>query len=237
MSRVLGQASFGTRSFEYEVLYAERKTLEIAVMPDCKIVVTAPKGTAFQEIEKRVIKRLRWIDKQICYFKQFQPRTPERQYVSGETHLYLGRQYRLKVYQSERPSVKLDRGFIQVASQDPSCSKITYKLLDHWYYNRASLKLPERFEYCFEPFARRGYPKPTLCLRKMRSRWGSMSPSGILLLNRDLIRSPLECIDYVLMHELCHIEYPDHSKGFYRLMEQVLPDWESRKHRLEMVMV
>jgi predicted metal-dependent hydrolase len=237
MEQQYSQATFGSRKFDYEIRFSNRTTMEIAVLPDCQVVVTAPYDAERREIEKRVSRRLHWISKQVDFFQQFQPRTPERQYISGETHLYLGRQYRLKVVEADTPRVKMSRGYIRVETLTPQCSETTFKLLDEWYFRRAQVKLVERFELCFEPFVRKGYEKPRLVLRKMKARWGSLSPSGVLLLNRDLIRAPLECIDYVLIHELCHLRYADHGKGFYRLMENVLPDWEKRKHRLEIMMV
>jgi predicted metal-dependent hydrolase len=240
MNPLLECVSFGSKRFEYEVRFADRKTLEIAVLPDCHISVTAPQGTCFEDIEQRVRKRLRWINKQVEYFEQFQPKTTPRLFVGGETHLYLGRQYRLKVVPIEphqgHPSVKLSRGYIWVESLHPDCPDAIFRQVDQWYQYRASIKLAERFELCFAPFERKGYTKPSLVLRKMKTRWGSMSPSGTLLLNRDLIRSPIECIDYVLMHELCHMEYPNHSKNFYRLIDKMLPDWKDRKHRLEIIL-
>lgn len=236
MSKVFEQIAFGSRCLEYEVQYADRTTLEIAVLPDCQILITAPQGTHQAEIEKKVKKRLRWIDKQVDYFQQFQPKTPKRQYISGETHLYLGCQYRLKVEEAENPLVKLTRGYIWVHSPEPTNSDKTFQLVDQWYHHRATIKLIERFERCFVPFQRKGYKPPIVTLRKMKTRWGSMSPSGVLLLNRDLIRAPIECIDYVFIHELCHLEYADHGKGFHRLMESILPDWKARKHRLEIML-
>lgn len=231
------QVIFGSQKFDYEIHFSNRSTLEIAVLPDCQIVVTAPLDTDSSEIEKRVTKRLRWISKQIRFFQQFQPRTPQRQYVSGETHLYLGRQYRLKVTQSSKSCVKMNGGYIWVETLNPQSAEMTFKLLDEWYFHRAKLKLTERFELCFKPFGLKGFEKPKLVLRKMNTRWGSLSPSGTLLLNRDLIRAPLECIDYVLIHELCHLRYANHGKRFYSLMENILPDWQKRKHHLEIIMV
>jgi hypothetical protein len=71
----------------------------------------------------------------------------------------------------------------------------------------------------------------------MKTRWGSLAKSGALTLNTDLVRAPLECIEYVITHELCHLKHHDHSSGFYKLLEKVMPDWEKRKRRLEMALV
>jgi len=78
---------------------------------------------------------------------------------------------------------------------------------------------------------------PRLQVRRNEKRWGSLSRGGILTLNTDLIRAPRECIDYVITHELCHLKCHDHSPEFYRLLEKVMPDWEKRKHKLELALV
>ncbi len=91
---------YGRRTIRFDVVYAARKSLQIEVYPDRRILVKAPAGTDFDEIEKRMIRRSRWIIKQLDYFRQFEPRTPARKYSGGETHLYLGRQHRLKILQA-----------------------------------------------------------------------------------------------------------------------------------------
>ena len=80
------------------------------------------------------------------------------------------------------------------------------------------------------------YPPKGLIVRQLRQRWGSMSPASRLLLNRRLIEAPIDAIDYVITHELCHIAVPHHGPEFFELLDRVLPDWEKRKHRLEQKM-
>lgn len=211
--------------------------MEIAVHPDGRVVVKAPESATGDEIRERVYRRARWIRKQIGYFEQFHPRTPRRRYVSGETHLYLGRQYRLKVSAGEEAGIKLIRGFIYLTCRGrPNPNKVQL-LLDEWYLERARTKYAESLGRCFPDFQRMGYAQPTVHIRRMKTRWGSLSSKGTLTLNRELIRAPRDCIDYVVTHELCHLKYQDHSSAFYRLLEQVMPDWKRRKHRLELALV
>jgi predicted metal-dependent hydrolase len=170
------------------------------------------------------------------YFAQFLPRTPERQFVSGETHLYLGRQYRLKVVLHVQQTVKLTKGFIVVQTHRPGRPGVTRELVGTWYRHRAQVKFAERVEINLQRFPDPEAHRPkALIVRQLQQRWGSMSPAARLLLNRRLIQA-LDAIDYVITHELCHISEPHHGAAFYKLLDRVLPDWERRKLRLERAM-
>ena len=234
---ICSTVTYGSETVFYKVLYASRKTMEIAVHPDRTVVIKAPVGTKFEEIEMRVHKRAGWIKKKLDYFRQFHPRTPVRRYVGGETHLYLGRQYRLKISIGERGEVKLIRGHFQIRVKETTSSDKVKKLLEAWYAEKATKRFRESFDRCWPAFEKLALPKPRLQIRRMKTRWGSLSSRGTLTLNTDLIRSPRACIDYVITHELCHLQCPDHGPGFYCLLEKVMPDWEKRKHNLELALV
>jgi len=231
--RDTGSITYGKESIDFDVLYIPRKTLEIAVHPDKQVVVTAPIGTGWVDIEKRVKKRARWINRQITYFRQYEPRTTARNYVSGETHLYLGRNYRLRTAAGETNEVKLLQGRMFVTLREVKAEKVK-ECLESWYREKALEKFPEVCEQCIKPFMRMGFEHPKLRIRRMRKRWGSLSKRGTLTLNLKLIHAPKECIEYVITHELCHLKFHDHSPGFYKLLERTMPDWERRKRRLEL---
>lgn len=227
----------GSRVIDYLLLRRQRRTLEIAVEPDASVVVVAPPDAGIEAIEARLRKRAGWIMRQQRYFMQFLPRTPERHFVAGETHLYLGRQYRLKLVPDTGEGVKLIRGFIMVPARRPHRAELVRESVEDWYWERARIKLAERVEINLgrfpdpEAFRPRG-----LTIRLLRKRWGSMSPAGRLLLNRRLIQAPVDAIDYVITHELCHVAAPHHGAAFQALLDRVLPDWKHRKARLERVM-
>jgi hypothetical protein len=82
----------------------------------------------------------------------------------------------------------------------------------------------------------RGGEEPRLAIRKMERRWGSLSSKGLLSLNFSIIKAPEPCIEYVICHELCHAEFPNHNSEFYARLTRQMPDWESRKFRLEMLL-
>lgn len=228
---------YGQKTIDFSLLYCERKTMEIAVHPDCTVVVKAHAQSDITLIEKKVIKRARWILKQLNYFKQFDPKTPDRCYVNGETHLYLGKQYRLKFAQGPENSIKLSRGFFHITYRSESTPTATKKLLYRWYSEKAQLQFVESMERCWQKLNGLGIGKPKLSIKRMQKRWGSVSDKGTVTLNTDLIRAPKECIDYVVTHELCHLKYHDHSTEFYKLLDSVIPGWEKIKHKLELSMV
>lgn len=226
----------GKNTLQFEVIYSKRKTLEIAVHPDKRIVIRAPMGTCLDIIKKTMQKRARWIQKQMDFFHKFEPRTTDRKYLGGETHLYLGRQYRLKVSTGEKNEVKLSRGFLHVFSHNGRDPQKVKKMLDAWYMAKAKVKFLENLDKCFPRFKAMGYKFPKINIRKMKTRWGSLSPKGTITLNTDLIKASGECIDYIITHELCHQVHRKHGAEFYKLLEKMMPDWERRKHTLEITM-
>ena len=225
---------YGAHRIDFSVVRRRRQTLEIAVEPDATMVVTAPMDAPLEGITEKVRKRAAWVLRQQRFFSQFMPRTPERRDVAGETHLFLGRQYRLKVVRHGRPGVKMVRGFIIVHTREPEKPEVTRRLVDGWYRKQARAKFAERLESSLARFPDPAAFRPKgLIVRRMQKRWGSLSPSGRLLLNRRLIEAPVDTIDYVIAHELCHMAEPHHGAAFYRLLDRVMPDWAGRKGRLE----
>ncbi|MBF0235674.1 MAG: M48 family metallopeptidase [Desulfamplus sp.] len=236
---------YGRKTIDFSLLYCDRKTMEIAVHPDSTVIVKAPVQSDIALIEKKIIKRARWILRQLNYFKQFNPKTPDRCYVNGETHLYLGKQYRLKLAEGMENSVKLSRGFFHITCRNEQTPNTVKKLLNQWYLEKAQLQFIESMDRCLSAMQKRqdwhinglGIDQPKLSIKRMQKRWGSLSDKGTVTLNTDLIRAPKECIDYVVTHELCHLKYHDHSPEFYKLLDSVIPGWEKIKHKLELSMV
>lgn len=229
--------TYGKEKISFRVLHGARKTLGIEVYPDGSVMVKAPAGTDAKEIDRRVCKRARWIIRQQGYFRQFEPQTPARQFLGGETHLYLGRQYRLRISAGEHETVKLSRGHFLLEVKSPSDSGRVRLLMERWYAEKAAIRFQESFDRCWSGFAGQCLDRPSLQIRRMKKRWGSLSRSGLLTLNTDLIRAPQECIDYVITHELCHTLHHHHGAAFYDLLAEVMPDWERRKHKLELALV
>lgn len=229
---MVGALTYGRDTIRYEVRFlASRQTLAIEVHPDSRVLVRAPLGCPGALIAERVQKRARWISRQLAEFERYRPRTPVRQYVSGESHLYLGRQYRLKPSRSDTASVKLTRGQLLVSLPGEPDPERIKALLHRWYLDRARVVFGEVLDASLLRFKDIEYPR--LIVRAMQSRWGSLSRAGTMTLNVNLVRAPRPCIEYVVTHELCHNKHRDHDARFFKLLGRVMPDWERRKQRLE----
>ena len=219
-------------STPYELYYTDRKTLGIKVYPDTSVKVFAPIDTDLPIIEQHLKAKRKWIEKQQRSFQTYLPKTPPRQYIGGEGFLYLGKQYMLKIEPSTAEEVKLYQGRLVVKTFNPEATHIK-KLLQQWYIARATILFNKLFEEQFYLFKRFGLEKPILQIKKMEKRWGSCTPQQKIILNPELIKAPVVCINYVILHELCHLVHHNHSKSFYRLLENFMPDWQKYKQLLE----
>ncbi len=228
---------YGSKKFNYALLFEDRKNLEITVHPDTSVIIKAPLKTKKEKIETKLKKRAFWILKQQEYFNQFNPRTPCRQYIGGETHLYMGKQYRLKISENNiEKSVKLTRGYFHINCVNRNDTNAIKKMLDQWYLDKAQIQFQKSFEKCWLKFVEFDVQKPELKIKKMNKRWGSLLKKGVIILNRSLIKAPRECIDYVVIHELCHLVHHNHNRNFYKLLENILPNWKNKKHNLEITL-
>lgn len=226
--------AYGGQFITAELQWRERATLDIAVSPLGSIDVTAPMNADLDAVEDAVRRRARWVLAQQRYFAQFRPRTPPRRWLPGETHQFLGRQHRLRIGNPTAPrGIRRTRGVLfvdGVAFDDTSAIERTMR---EWYRARAHELVPERLAACAERFS--DTPLPTdITVRSMTSRWASMSANGRLTVNPELLRAPIDAIDYVLTHELAHLIVADHGPAFTTLLAAVMPDHDVRKRRLEL---
>jgi predicted metal-dependent hydrolase len=221
---------FGSQTIVYTISFSERRTLGITITPDIEVLVKAPQNTSIEKIKEKVNKKAPWIIKQQSYFLSFHPKTPARKYVSGETHLYLGRQYLLKVTKSNKNEVKYKGRYIEVLTNKKEKAK---ELTKQWYRQRAKIKFVEIAEPLITKFKKYNVEPTVLYIQDMPTRWGSCTPKGKIILNPELIKAPRPCIEYVIIHELCHLLHHDHTRKFIDLQTREMPDWEKWKNKLE----
>jgi predicted metal-dependent hydrolase len=230
--------SFGQETIPFTLAFDRRQRISITVHPDKRVQVVAPQGRSIDEIMTRVRRRAPWIVRQLDRFDRLHPLPTPRRYVGGETHLYLGRQYRLRFQTPEdnRECVKLQGRYLHVHTTERENPDRVKGLLDSWYRQHAHAVFSRRLEGCHTSVVGvLGIERPAFQLRKMPCRWGSCTKTGKVLLNPELVLAPLPCIDYVLTHELCHLKLLHHGPEFYRLLTRCMPDWERRKERLDSV--
>lgn len=223
----------GATEVAYDLVFSDRRTLGITVRPDGAIHVAAPIGTLPEAIRAKLVKRSAWILSTRREFDRLRPATPPRCFVGGETHRFLGRQYRLRVEPVAPRGVTLSSEHLIVggiAANEPRRIAVRLAL---WYQREARRVVEERFSRYWSSFGGSGRP-PRLIVRPMEKRWGSFSATGrSLIVNRRLVEADIDAIDFVLVHELCHLLHHNHGEAFYALLTTRMPDWRARKERLE----
>lgn len=225
---------YGSTLIEFNIDFVERKTLGIKVLPDGTVSLKAPINATLDDIRNKVHHRAAWILRQKRYFESFGTPTTERQYISGESHLYLGRQYMLKIKEGKNNAVHYQNNILEVVCQN---KKEAGRVLQLWYLERAQIKFPEYAKPIIEQFAAYGVQPKSVGIRKMEKRWGYCTKDGDIYLNPRLICAPRCCIEYVITHELCHLVHRNHTKEFYALLSKEMPHWEKWKTKLERIMI
>ena len=223
---------YGTKQITFSVDEKKRKSIAIEVHPDTSVQIKAPFDCSIDDIRKIVSKRSRWIITQQKFFEQFLPETPKREYVMGETHKYLGRNYMFKIINSQENKVKIQGSYLVVFTTKSTSEEVKH-LMTELYYKRASKIFEKVYEDAFKKFVQYKIQKPELQIKRMKKRWGSYTSSNKIVINPELIKASSPCIEYVFIHELCHLIERNHSKKFYNLLEQIAPDWKHWKLKLE----
>lgn len=225
------------RVFQYILTRKPVKNLNMRVKPNGEIHVSAHRLVPVKYIdhfvlshEKTLIKALDKYEK-IRYNKQ-QP----LQYVSGEKVKYLGQELHLLVENGRIEEVEKCGQFLFLRVRDTLDFARKERVIKKWLKKmqwEVFEKICEEIYPLFKPY---GVKYPLLKIRNMKSRWGSCQPQkGIITLNGNMITAPREAIEYVVLHEFAHFIHPNHSKDFYTLVEQMMPDWKARKAMLNCV--
>lgn len=225
---------FGSTTIDYDIEFAQRKTLSICVNPEGSVHLKAPIEANLEQIRKKVYKRANWILRQKRFFESFGIPTTKRQFISGESHLYLGRLYMLRVKESDVNAVHYQNNIIEIECRHKRDAGI---LLQTWYRQRANIKFQEYAKPILEKFSVYGVKPQSISIKKMDKRWGYCTTEGNITLNPRLICAPRCCIEYVITHELCHLIYRNHTKEFYALLSKEMPHWEKYKNKLEKIMM
>lgn len=223
---------YGTQKIEFTVVYRKRKTLSIEVEAPNTITIIAPLGTSEQGILEVVKPKSKWIVQKLFEIKEVQYLKTNKQYVNGESFTYLGRKYSLQFIHDENitfPEVKLLRGKL-VAYANNKDEESIKKAIKNWYKEKAKVKIQERINYYQDYFK----IKPSkVLIKEQQKRWGSCTSKGELLFNWKCIMTPSPILDYIIVHEMCHLVHLNHSKEFWQLLKRVLPDYEERKGSLK----
>lgn len=225
--------TYGRYEYTYCFIIQERKSISLTVQPSLRIIVKCPPTYTQERVDIFLKKKWKWLEKQLRYFRLFQKKNREKEYVSGESFLYLGRQYRLQITEGEKDQLTFQHGTLLLTRLGNIAEFARNKeVIESWYQERALKILKDRYKRVQKLFLYEDFPE--LGLRKMEKRWGSFLGKKKILLNPELIKVSTECIDYVIAHELCHMKYKNHDRKFFDHLESKIPKWEDIKEKLEM---
>lgn len=223
---------YGTTNIEFNVEYKKRKTLEISVEPPNIITVVAPINTPENILIDKVKSRADWIIQKLYSFKDMEYQRINREFVNGESFMYLGRNYSLQIIvdsEAKKPTVKLYHSKFYVAVNKKDDSAIG-KAMEEWYRVKTKEKVEERIKYYQRYFTK---TPSVVKIKEQKKRWGSCTSKDELLFNWRCVMSKSSVLDYIIVHEMCHLYYKNHSKEFWGLLYSIMPDYESRKEWLK----
>ncbi len=220
------------QTIEFTVEYRKRITLEIRIEPPDNIFVIAPKRTSEKDILRVVESKANWIVKKLSELKEREKLKRNREFINGEFFMYLGRNYKLEILIDNtvsKPITRLNKGKFYITTNTTDQDKLK-ESMKKWYYGKTLEKILERVEY-FQPYF---LVKPnSIKVKEQKRRWGSCTSKRDILINWRISMAPLHVLDYIVVHEMCHMVHMNHSSDFWNLVEKIMPDYKSRREWLK----
>lgn len=237
---------YGGRTVGYVIRPGRCRFVKIVVTGPEAVEVRVPPRVSSKAAHAFVVEQAEWILRAMAQQAK-KPRMVPRTYATGETLFYLGKPYLLEVTHSVWKSVTLGEDVLRVTLHDKANHARVKTLVDEWFRTQAHMlfgkylaetlgKFGDRIRHAHGPLAVRSDEQPKglrLTVRAMKTRWGSCSKDGHITLSTELIHAPRRLIDYVIVHELCHLVHLNHSAAFHFQLARCLPDWEERRCELE----
>jgi predicted metal-dependent hydrolase len=226
--------NYGRRKIPVTLIERNRRTLAITVKPDKTVEVFMPAGADKNRVMKKVAKKSKWMAKHLDYFEKNKQYIAKKEYVSGETHSFMGRKFRLRVRNSIHERIRKTGGFIYLFTNRNGDLRHRKEMLYNWFKWQAEKRFAVVLNNRIKRLKRYSIRLPQFFVKRMKTRWGSCSPKkGRINLNLELIKTPRECMEYIIDHELLHFVHRNHDKKYYELLTKVSPDWRRSKEKLE----
>lgn len=204
-----------------EIIRTNRKTIAIIVEYDGRLVVRAPLRVSDKDIFRLVHKKEKWIRRKQEQVRHQYPRVQARKFASGEPFFYLGEVHKLSLVERSRPPLLLNEHFELSRDALPRAEEIFVK----WYREAARRVITERVFICSRE---NNFSNTRIRVTSARTRWGSCNSTGGLNFTWRLVLAPMPIIDYVVLHELVHTQVNNHSRKFWNMVENIMPDYRLR---------
>ncbi len=219
------QQLYKFEDLEFKVVYSRRRTIGISVHPDSSVIVRVPYRTSAKTIARIVKEKYSWAVKHRDNYRVLKNNNIDRSYENGAVHLFRGNNSKLEIERSGKPYIRFFDGTIQIGI-DTDDQLVIKKVLYSGYKNEALKHFPELVSKVLREHEDQGFNPKGLIVRTMKRRWGSCSNKGIITLSTELIKLSDIYIEYVIIHELCHLIHHNHGPKFYELLSEVFPDWK-----------
>ena len=211
---------------DYSIQYSNRKTLSIIVERDRSVVVRAPLNTSKEVIEKEIGKRKFLLFQKINHSQKYETPKPRKEFVSGESILFLGKHHKIEVVHEEINGIRVDRKvYVSKSNQEKA-----HLLFKEWYFKQAEENIIPKVKFHARNL---GVKYNAIKILDLKYRWGSCTPKDNINLNWRLIKAPVSVIDYIIVHELTHLIEPNHTPKFWNIVSVQLPHYNKAKDWLK----
>lgn len=219
-------------SLEYELTRKDVKFINLRVNKNGEVVVSAPQKAPLKVINEFVQSKTLWIITHIAQIEQIKQERPTANFQNGKTLYYLGKPYHLAL-EKGAPQIYITEDTLHMTSKKTEEQSLQEEYLQ-WLRKEGELQFAKSMDTILPLVASLEIARPIIQIRNMRTLWGSCTTKGnTIRLNLQLMKSPVDCIEQVILHELLHFRYPNHSNEFFQALEARMPDWKERKRRLE----
>jgi predicted metal-dependent hydrolase len=220
------QQPYHFQNIEFRIVYSRRRTLGISILPDASVIVRAPNRTPLKTISRIIQEKSAWIIKHRDGYMQKEKKKLNSSLITGEKQLFRGKECVLYIFQSKKPVVRFNENTIEIGLEKVDDQQAIRRLLYSGYKLEASVIYPEMLNKVLKTYEKHMFKPIGLIIRTMKSRWGSCSKKGFITLSTELIKLPDIYIEYVIIHELCHLKHHNHGKEYYNLLSELFPDWK-----------
>jgi predicted metal-dependent hydrolase len=217
---------------EFKVIYSRRRSIGISVLPDSSVIVRVPYLTPVKRISGIVTDKYDWILKHRDNYRKLNNSTRNKSFTSGEFHLFHGIESVLQIEKSEKSYIRFFDSTIKLGTLKPDDPETIKRLLYKGYKDEALTHFPLLMSKVLSEHENQMFKPTGLVIRTMKRRWGSCSNKGIITLSTELIKLPDLYIEYVIIHELCHLKHHNHGPDFYKLLSVIFPEWKTVRKEL-----
>lgn len=216
------------KDIQYTLKRSKRKTASIYIERDGAVSILVPENLTKKQIDELIENKRRWIYRNLAEWQDLNAARVRREYVNGEGFLYLGRTYRLKLVESRDKALVLKDGYFCLRANG-STALDPDAVFKEFYREKGKRRISERVEY----YQRRmGVEPKAVRIIDLKNRWASCSPGGNLNFHWKCMMAPPTVLDYIVVHELVHLRYPNHTKAFWNEVDKVMLDYGERKEWL-----